>query len=113
MPHRHMMPSEQSKRDLFVAAIGDTCRCEQYSVMERSFLSLAEARHPAPTCLVHLAVTFVRVPVQPEPGRSVAEVGTLVRSSRRYVGCEIDAEIAECARTRIAGVLPFDKVGTP
>jgi site-specific DNA-methyltransferase (adenine-specific) len=34
-------------------------------------------------------------------------------TGRRYVGCEIDAEIAERARVRIAGVLPFNNGGTP
>jgi site-specific DNA-methyltransferase (adenine-specific) len=28
-------------------------------------------------------------------------------SGRRYIGCEIDAEMAKCARARIAAVLPF------
>jgi len=32
-------------------------------------------------------------------------------SGRRYVGCEIDAEMAEHARARLAAVLPFDNGG--
>jgi site-specific DNA-methyltransferase (adenine-specific) len=32
-------------------------------------------------------------------------------SGRRYIGCEIDAEMAERARARIASVLPFDGGG--
>jgi site-specific DNA-methyltransferase (adenine-specific) len=32
-------------------------------------------------------------------------------SGRRYLGCEIDPDMAERARSRIAGVLPFDNGG--
>ncbi len=32
-------------------------------------------------------------------------------TGRRYLGCEIDAEMAERAQARIAGVLPFHNGG--
>jgi site-specific DNA-methyltransferase (adenine-specific) len=34
-------------------------------------------------------------------------------TGRRYLGCEIDAAMAEKARARIGAVLPFDRRATP
>ncbi len=111
MLHRPIMPNVRSKRDVFVAVAGDTCRGEQHNLTKRLFVSLAEARHPALTRSVHPAANLVRILVQPKHGRD--EVAMLARISRRYVSCEFDAEIAERARPRITGVLPFDRAGTP
>jgi plasmid replication initiation protein len=88
MSRRLIMPSERSKLDPFVVAIGDASPRDQRDLMERPFFSLAKARRTAPI-LYEAGAVRVEVYAVPEHGMAtIWDADVLIWAASQIVEAE-------------------------